>query len=391
VPSDLAARRLRASAAFTLLGFDELEPAEQHRLATLREDPEFFGLLKPVNPLLPAKSVSKEAALLFLTLQRAQRIPALLASMFGTDPSPLYGLVADGVLEVEHEGTFVSGRGALPLLSTAPPVTPTSHPTSRLSSAAIAHAAHYEGLDAAALAQKVYAFGRQPCTAALRSRFARDRDLLAFLAADPGVAGLLTAHWAATAAEDSAWLSWSTHTPTPRLGYKLYVSARIETMPRLFGMAVRAMRRVACPSFKIGRRGEGICRPDKMVAYFASLEQLRECAGLVEAELLASDVTPASVHGVPFTAHIDGAGFLAWGMDPPELAHLTAALRVQSWRQWIAARVAIAVLSARSDAGPLDVVPFVLQRIELDGIDSRTWTPRLALWREHAASPGDVA
>jgi hypothetical protein len=388
---DLANRRLRASGAFVLVGFDELEAAEQQRLSSLREDRDFFGLLKPVNALLPAKSVSKEAALLLLTLQRPQRIPALLASMFGEDDSPLRALVADGVLEVEHEGTFVSGHDALRLFRVAARATPPLHRASSLSSEAIECAASYEGLDVAALARKVYAFGRQPCTGAIRARFARDTELLSFLAADPAVADLLAEEWAADPDAQSPWLSWSTRRPSPRLGYKLYVSARLDGMPCLFGMALRALKRTRCDRFKIGRRGEGVCRPDKMVAYFASLEQLRACAGLIEGELETSDLPPGSAHGVPFTAPIDPAGFLTWGMDPPRPAGAPGVFPAESWRGWLASRVAIAVLAARGAGGAGDVVSFVRERIALDGVDPTTWTPAQAIWRNRAADPRDVA
>jgi len=374
-----------------LVAFDDLEPAEQQRLAALREDPDFFGLLKPVNALLPAKSVSREAALLLLALQRPRRIPTLIASIFGDDQSPLLALLSDGVLEVEHEGAFISGGDALRLFASAPTAGPAAHPASKLSAAAIQCTASYEGLDAAALARKVYAFGRQPCTDAIRSRFARDRDLLSFLASNPAVADLLAEGWAAVdAAAEDPWLSWSTHRPTPRLGYKLYVSARLNAMPRAFGMALRALKRTGCERFKIGRRGEGVCRPDKMVAYYASLEQLRACAGLIEEELSKGDVIPDSAHGVPFTAAIDPAGFLAWGMDPPELPGARDLFPVESWRGWLASRVAVAVLSART-ADADDVVSFVLGRIALEGIDTETWTPAQAIWRSHAADPRDVA
>jgi hypothetical protein len=388
---DFTNGRLRASDTFVLLGFDELTPAEQDGLATLREDPNFYGILKPVNRLLPAKSVSKEAALLFLTLRRPQRIPALLASIFGDDPSPLFGLLADGVLEVEHDGAFVSGPDALLLFQSTPLPCAAPHPLAALSSAAIAYAASYEGLDASALADKVYAFGRQPCTEAIRHRFAKNSDLMSFLVAEPGVSQLLSSVWASLGEEENPWLSWSTRNETQRLGYKLYVSPRLDAMPSLFGMTVRAMKRAQCQHFKIGRRGEGVCRPDKMVAYFASLDQLRQCASLIESDLVSSEISPRSAHGVPFTAPIDGAGFLSWGMDPPELVQVGEEFAHQSFRQWVAGRVAIAVLSAKGAKSPTDVVPSVLRRVELDGIDPNTWAPNLAIWREHAASAGDVA
>jgi hypothetical protein len=388
--SDLATRQLRASGRFVLVAFDELDPTEQQRLAALREDPDFFGLLKPVGSLLPAKSVSKEAALLILTLQHARRIPTLLASMFGEDLSPLHALVADGILEVAHDGGFVSGPEALPLFAGTVRATPPPHPTSRLSIEAIECAASYEGLDAAALARKVYAYGRQPCTEAIRARFARDRDLLSFLAAESPVADLLSEGWTAVdAAADDPWLIWSTRRPTSRLGYKLYVSARLTAMPRVFGVALRAMKRVECDHFKIGRRGEGVCRPDKMVAYFASPDQLHACANLIEKDLV--DPPPGSAHGVPFTAHIDAAGFLTWGMDPPRSPGAHGVLPAESWRGWLASRVAIAVLSAKGAGSAGDIVSFVRDRIALDGIDPATWTPAQAIWRNGTADPRDVA
>jgi hypothetical protein len=389
--SDLANCRLRASRAFVLLGFDELGPAEQGRLATLRDDPDFFGLLKPVNALLPPKSVTNTAALLFLTLQVPRRVPTLLASLFGEELGPIHGLLADGVLEVEHAGAFVSGTKALSLLSTSAATASVSHSVSRLSLDAIECAASYEGLDATVLAQKIYAYGRQPCTEGVRRRFAKDSDLLSFLAVDPAVDDLLTSNWVRDTAAESAWISWSAGRSTARLGHKLYLSAKVDGFPHLFAMGVRALKRARCDHFKIGRRGEGVCRPDKMVAYFASLDQLRECSALIEADLRPTDVFPALAHGVPFTCAVDAAGFLSWGMDPPKLAHADEATPFQSWRQWVAWRVAIAVLSAKSAGSELGIVPFVLQRLELDGIDPSTWAPTLAIWRPHADSPGDVA
>jgi hypothetical protein len=386
---DLASRRLRASRAFVLLGFDELDTDRQKQCAALQADPDLFGILEPLDSLRPAKSVSKEAALLLLTLQNARRVPALLASIFGDDPSPLYGLLADGVLEVEHEGAFVSGRDALRLFQKRELVGPPTSLTSRLSSAAIESVAAYEGLDAAALAQKVYAYGRLPCTRAIRRHFATDVDLMSFLAPDPEVADLLSSGWMAHADGEGPWLSFDRLRAPARLGYKLYVSARLDALPRVFAMAVRALARSRCDHFKIGRGGEGLCRPDKMVAYFASLDQLRECASLVEADLLASDVAPSSAHGVPFTAGIDAGGFLAWGMDPPKLGHFTD--EATSWREWVASRVAVAVLSAKGAACAVDVTAFVLERLVLDGIDPNTWAPTLAMWRARAARPEDVA
>jgi hypothetical protein len=383
-------RLIRASSRFTLFGFDELGPGEQEALAGLTEDPDFYGILKPASALLPSKSVSKQGALLLLALQSPQRI-RLLQSIFGDDPSLFHMLLADGVLEVEHDSQFVSGPDAVRLVQPARDNTPATHPLVALSCAAIECAAAYEELDIPALAERLYAFGRLPCTPHVRHRFACDEDLLSFLVSDSSTRNLLGSTWDMIAAQGEPWLAWSRRHEVHYLEYKLYVSARLEAMPTLFAMMLRAMHRTECRHFKIGRRGEGVCRPDKMVAYFASLDALRACASLIEAELAAAGTRSELAHGVPFTAGIDPAGFLSWGMDPPDLEHAAPTSQRQSFRHWLSQSVATAVHSARVLASPGDVVPFVLSRIELDGIDTRTWAPRLAIWRGRARNPAVVA
>jgi len=126
------------------------------------------------------------------------------------------------------------------------------------------------------------------------------------------------------------------------------------------------------------------------VAYFESLDSLRACGSLIEAELASTETRAGLAHGVPFTAGIDRCGFLSWGMDPPGLG-AAPGLQPQSFRYWVALRVAIAVLSFRGTASQGDLVPFVLSRIELDGVDPRTWAPRLSIWRGHAKNPAAVA
>ena len=79
---------------------------------------------------------------------------------------------------------------------------------------------------------------------------------------------------------------------------------------------------------------------------------------------------------VPFTASIDSEGLLSWGMDPPRFEQVLAGQRYQSWRQWLTGRIAVYTLAAGE--GGADVQSFVRSRIELDGIDSTTWSPNLA-------------
>lgn len=111
--------RLRSNPRFRLLLFDQINEREQHPLKPLAAEPDFYGLLAPPpNSELPAKSVSRDAALLFLTLREPACVPHLLTNLFGPDlQDRVRELVLDGVFEVEQAGKFVSGAAAFPELS----------------------------------------------------------------------------------------------------------------------------------------------------------------------------------------------------------------------------------------------------------------------------------
>src|ERR1700751_2914931 len=100
---DLSAARLRSHRQFRLVPYDGLQAHEQDALRSLCEDPEFFGVLAPTDgSALPVKSVSREAALLFMSLREAACLPHLLKNLFGNQANErLRQLILDGVLEVE--------------------------------------------------------------------------------------------------------------------------------------------------------------------------------------------------------------------------------------------------------------------------------------------------
>ena len=90
-----------------------------------------------------------------------------------------------------------------------------------------------------------------------------------------------------------------------------------------------------------GRGVEGICRPDKLVAYFDSRDDLRRAV-----ESLRPRLAGCATHGVPLLA-ADGSGHLPeWRADPPRSADGPA----ESWRLWVAERLAEYLSAARSGA-----------------------------------------
>lgn len=61
---------LRANPAYELVLFDRLSPLERQTLEELGRDPDGYGILRPrEDPHLSMKSVSRDMALLWFTLQ----------------------------------------------------------------------------------------------------------------------------------------------------------------------------------------------------------------------------------------------------------------------------------------------------------------------------------
>ena|SRR5215470_14366718 len=79
--ASLAGRNFRAGKAFELVVFDRLPPEEQAFLAEMRADPEFYGILRPhPGTGRTIKSVTRDTALLWLTLQSPGPLPFFVFS-----------------------------------------------------------------------------------------------------------------------------------------------------------------------------------------------------------------------------------------------------------------------------------------------------------------------
>jgi hypothetical protein len=381
---DFRQARLRSNPRFRLVPCDGLQTPELNAFGCLRDDPDFFGILVPPQAsALPIKSVSRDAALLFLALTEPACLPHLLTSLFGSSANDrLRQLVLDGVFEVELEGQFASGPAVLQKLSHET----CGHPSSRvaqLSSDAIAYAAALESLAVHDVAARLYLFNAVPSTLALHRRFASDDRLLSFLSESGDTARRLQSTWSSEPVSES-WLAWFNAGPVPGETYKLYVSPMLDDLPAVFAIAVEAFAKVQCSHFKLGRGAYGALRPDKLVAYFARLDQLQTAA-----ELIKASARGARAQGVPFSAPIDPDGLLSWGMDPPRFEQVLTWQQQQSWRQWLTGRIAVYAMGAK-EAGT-DVQAFVRRRIALDGVDPSDWTPDLGIWRGPAGAEQEVA
>jgi hypothetical protein len=364
---------LRASPRFDLRRLDELTSEQRAPFAELEQNDGFYGLLVPRPPFeANVKSIAADGAALFRSLASPGAVSI---------DDEVIDLVLDGVLEVAHDDGFHWGAGALQHVGVT--LSPLAHVSAveRLSLDALRYAADLETGDSSILTTALYLYNRIPISRFWRSRFADRQEILSQLGADRGaLAVLLDSHWAS--GNSQGWLTWRPRAPRTRdrnaAMFKLYVSARPESIRDAFEAVVRVLAERGGADFKIGDSAYGLLRPDKLVMYFGSRQEVDEVA-----QTLAKRLAGCPAHGVPFTAGIDDDGLLSWGVDPPESERALSWMGRESWRLWLATKLGSALALAKLSAPNGDremVCGFALERVRRYGVDVERWTPTESLW-----------
>jgi hypothetical protein len=362
---------LRANPAYELVPFERLSTSEQALIEAPEDD--LYGLLRPSGTqALAPRSATLDLALLFLTLRDPGPLPAFAAQRLGSAADETISrLVLDGVLEVKRGDAFVSGPAAL---AGSPRPPSAGSRVGELSVAALRHGQGLVGLPPQLLALRLYMFGRRPLTPALRARLPDEVAVGRFLGiGDPN----LRTSWieSGTGAGDP-WRMWRRRRQRPQTDgpgrFKLYVAPTLDALPDAFAAVAETFAELpSCAGFKVARTVDGLCRPDKLVAYFARLEHLHSAAAQLRPSLQGLSAQP-----VPFTGHVDGEGVLSWGVDPG--ADQTGG---RSWRLWLAGRLASYLVEGAVGADDaIEPWQFALERIRIDGIDVDSWAPTSTAW-----------
>jgi hypothetical protein len=389
----LLGRVFRANPAYELVLWDRLAPEERRTLARLPDDPGFYGVLRPVGGIelgielgikLGIKAIDRDTALLFLTLRQPGALPAYVRTVLAEATGRTVArLVADGVLEIERDGAYVSGAAALGGgLSVDSGRGVGEGRLAALSVAALRYGQALAIDDPLRLSFRLYGYNRRPLTPRWQRLLASAEAVRTWLGIAPDGAHrpALDRAWRASpaSAASEAWLSWRSRQPErassdERATWKLYVSPAPEALAASFGAVLDALTAGRAAQFKIGSGAAGLLRPDKIVAYFPDFERLAAAA-----EAVSSRLAGVPAQGVPFTSEIGGDGLLSWGMDPPATERGAWGGR-ESWRLWLTHRLARALLAARG-AGGAEPWRFALERVRLEGVDTATWTPAASLW-----------
>lgn len=374
--AELRKARLRANPAYELVLFDRLSASEQQALEALGRDPEGYGVLRPRGESpLSLKSVTRDIALLWLTLREPGPLPNYAARLLGDDCDRIIGqMILDGILEIEAEEQMLSGMAALALLGGDRDEASDQGAINGLSRRALAYAAALEIPDALGLSARLYGYNSIPAKQHWRRRWPDTAAIERELGIENGGWGALLPGWTRVA-WGNAWIAWSCGEVKPaRDGaiYKLYVSPGCDALRTAFQETAAAVAACHGVHLKIGASVFGLLRPDKMVGYFRELADLQEAAARVLEKL-----SDCPAQGVPFTAEIGGNGLLSWGVDPARDQYAVPWLERESWRARICNQLAAALVQARAsgceDAGA--ACRFARERLRLEGIDAETWAP----------------
>jgi hypothetical protein len=215
--------------------------------------------------------------------------------------------------------------------------------------------------DVGLIARRLYSYGAAPFGRDAELAFGPGDNAISVLGLGPGgaVRELLAQPYEAST--HPGWISFSRvgRERDAALVCKLYVSPRPDALVAAFPVVAATFARLDVASFKVGRGAAGLLRPDKIVAYFDKPEHL---GAVAKALSLGLRRTPAQ--GAPVTAEIACDGLLSWGRDPAPIA----GGQPQSWRSWITARLAEAIVAVRRPGE--DPAPAVTARLAAQGVQN---------------------
>lgn len=369
----------QASSDFQLLPLSEEVIQTTHALQSLNGAGHYEWLLQPVKgDAKTSKLVCNNTAELLRHLKTPQKLPKSIIERLTSLPD--YGvqllseLILDGILVLNDQNSALSINSAYQFFSNQSIDSKNLNYLSKLSYAATRYGQYLLIKNPKHLAAQLYFYNRFPLTSFWRKKLPDTDAVRRYLRIDQENAALLDRSWyTRSTMVDTSWISWAHKQPLRReikaYPYKLYISSTLEDLPETFSIVLDVFSQTGVSHFKIGKNLESLARPDKMVSYFQTFEDLHYTA-----TQLMERLDHIGVHGVPFTAELFGNGLLSWGIDPVEKFELKG--HRESWRGWLTNTLAKSILLAREEKD-LEVKPweFAINRLRLAGVDIQTWAP----------------
>ena len=369
----LTDKLIRMSKKYELLRFEMLTEKMQFSFQGLETDPEFYGILSPINDKkLGVKSVNKELALLLLSLQTPGKIPNyILKHDEDNYESVIYDLLLANVLEVEIDDHFIGGAALKNYDATTITPKTTENYLSQLSYNAILYGMKLPINDVTSLGARIYFHNRYPLSSEWKKRFEEEKFLEV---KDKNSKKLLKKYWTRSKSKIESWEFWQKNdneldVNKSKSTYKLYISPRPDKVGSILDIIVPVLTEMNVPRFKYGVTVQDVLRPDKIVIYFKSYEEMFKLS-----ETIIPLLQDFDVHGIPFSSQLDERGLISWGIDPPKNENKLQWQERESWRVWVSFRIANAILQARSESLDFETTfAFVLDKMASIGVNVDMW------------------
>ena len=180
--------QFRANPDYELVLFDRLPEEQKELLKGLENERDFYGVLRPREAAgLGVKSVDRDTALLFLSLQQPGPLPAYVVRMNGSQANrAMAELVLSDVLQVAVDGTFASSAGAWNLICAEEPLSAEGGTIARLSLAALKYAQALQLNDVQRLSARLYFYNRAPLSPRWRRQLPNPEAVRCYLGIEDG-------------------------------------------------------------------------------------------------------------------------------------------------------------------------------------------------------------
>ncbi len=369
----------RSNREYKLVPYGNLTKGQRKTLSDLCQSMDFHSVLFPVNNQnLSIKAICRKTAIIFEKLQQPGLLPDQFITSHNESESIIEKLVLDSILEIELNGSFISGPSAFQYFTINNEKT-SKNIISKLSINALKYAQELDLMDSSLLSLRLYNYNRCPLNPWDCQAIEREQHLF-------GDKEVLYGKWntdkwtkidIAPKYQDY-WVVWKLlnhHKEINDRVYKLYISLPLNTLLEIFGKIMNVLAETNVISIKVGTTLGNLLRSDKFMAYFNNTKDLR-----LASEKLERVLKGVKAQGVPFTAQIAKNGVLSWGVDPPSDNNRSD----QSWRSWITIQLSNALITAKRVKN-LNIEPweYALNRLQLEGVDTDTWIPSKNIWNNN--------
>jgi len=386
----------RLNPLFTLTCLQDVDEKQKEQFTRFASKKDFFGLLHaPPEAKLTVKAVNRDLAVFLQQLHEPKRLSTVFSSLGEKakeeDERYILRLVLDNVLEVQHEGEFISGVEAVNRVLSPPSrfQHPTQTPGKRnriqiLSDASIFFAVNSALVHPRDVSLVLYNFNRIPLSRHWKQRFPNETALATYLDLSDDGSWEGMSNWAIprvaeketngkTAQFDLYWRGWNfarKRPPEDMPSYKVYFSPLPQDLPDVFRIVRHAASHSEAHFMKIGRNVPEILRADKLIVYFG---EYRHAVGF--AREMSGSLASFRYQGTPFSYQVNPDNpLVSIGVDPPRNFG-----NLFSWRLYITTKLSLAIQGARR-TGAKDISEYIHTYMRVVGVDSLNWCPLNEDW-----------